>query len=536
MPNHPRPHPVLTRRTLLGASAAALAAPALAAPAASRIVRFVPFADLAIVDPIVTTTYVTRNHGYMVFDTLYGWDLAMRPHPQMAEGHTVEDDGRLVRIRLRPGLRFHDGEPVRAVDCVASIRRWAPRDALGQTLMARTEELTAEDDRTVKFRLSRPFPMLFDALAKTSPPVCFMMPARLAATDSARPITEIVGSGPFRFLADERVPGSRAVYTRFEQYVPRDDGPVEGSAGPKVVHVDRVEWTTIPDPSTAAAALQNREVDWYEWPTFDLIPMLARHPDLHVWVPDTSGLLPFLRFNHLQPPFSDPAMRRALLPAIVQADYLRASIGDDTQYWRDNVGFFPPSTPMASAAGMEVLTGPRDPAATRAALQAAGYRGEPVTLLSAQDQLVGRLLADVARDMLVRVGINVDYAASDWATLVRRRANRTPPSQGGWNVFLSSFGGLDFINPAGHPALRANGGEAYPGWPNLPAIEALRSEWLDAPDVETQKAIAAKLQIQAFYDLPYIPLGIYYQPTAHRRSLTGMISGPTAFWNLRQEG
>src|SRR5262245_27341167 len=303
----------ITRRTLLGTAAGMLAAPALAQSAAARRLRFVPFVDLAVLDPITTTTYASRNHAYMVFDTLYGTDLAGQAQPQMAEGHSVEDDGRRVRIRLREGLKFHDGAPVRAADCVASIKRWGARDGLGQTVLAVTEELAAEDDRTIRFRLARPFPLLFFALGKMTPPVCFMMPERLAATDPMRAITEAVGSGPFRFVAEERVPGSRNVYVRNENYVPRADGPIEGSAGPKRVYFDRVEWMTVPDAGTAAAALQAGEIDWVENVAWDLLPILSRRADLRIWVQDPSGTMPIMRFNHLHPPFNDARVRRALL-------------------------------------------------------------------------------------------------------------------------------------------------------------------------------------------------------------------------------
>lgn len=525
----------LTRRAALALPVAGgLARPALAQPRL-RPVRFVPFADLSVLDPIVTTTYVTRNHGFLVFDTLYGLDEDWAVQPQMAEGHAVEEDGKRIRIRLREGLRFHDGEPVRAADCAASIRRWAARDPLGQTLLARAEAVEALDDRIIGIRLRRPFPLLFEALAKTSPPICFMMPERLAATDPTRPIPEIIGSGPFRFLADERVPGAHNAYARFEGYAPRGAGRPSGSAGPKHAHVERVEWLTIPDAATTAAALQTGEIDWWEWPSFDLLPRLRRHAGIHVWVPDTSGFLPFLRFNHLHPPFDDPAKRRALLPAIVQSDFMQAIVGEDRGLWQDGVGFFPPGTAMASDVGLEALTGPRSPDAARQALAAAGYRGEPATLIGPTDLLPVKALAEVAADALGRAGVAIDLAMADWAGVVARRANRNPPAQGGWNLLLTYFSGLDLLHPAVHLLLRANGADAWPGWPTLPALESLRDAWLDAPDLAARQAIARRIQAQAFQDLPYIPVGTFIQPTAHRRDLLGMVSGPTAFWNLRRE-
>ncbi len=429
-----------------------------------------------------------------------------------------------------------------ARDCVASIRRWAARDSLGQTLLALTEALEAPDDRTVLFRLRRPFPLLFDALAKTSPPVCFVMPERLARTDPAQPIREAVGSGPYRFLADERVAGARVAYARFEGYAPRAEGEASGTAGPKRAHFDRVEWRTIPDPATAAAALQAGEADWWEFPTPDLLPLLRRRRDLLVENPDPFGLMGVLRFNHLHPPFDDPAARRALLPAVAQADYMAAVAGTDRSAWRDGVGFFPPGAPMGTDAGMEALTGPRDPGEARRALAAAGHGRARTTLIGPTDYPNVQALTEVGADMLRRVGVDLDYAPSDWATVVQRRANREPPpgnangGRGGWNILFTFFSGLDFLHPGVHLMLRANGPAAWPGWPTSPRLEELRAAWLEAADPDARRRLAAEAQRRAFADLPYVPLGQFFQPTAYQRSLTGMLKGATVFWNLRRVG
>ena len=526
----------MNRRDLLAlAATATLARPALAQGGGGAL-RFAPIADLAVIDPIVTTTYITRTHGFLVWDTLYGLDEAVRPQPQMAEGHRVEDDGRRVSIRLREGLRFHDGEPVRARDAVASIRRWGARDALGQTVLALTEELSAPDDRTILFRLRRPFPFLFDALAKTSPPVCFIMPERLALTDPSRPVTEAIGSGPFRFLAQERVSGARVAYARFEGYRPRDAGTPSGTAGPKRAHLDRIEWLTMPDAATAAAALQAGEIDWWEFPTPDLLPLLRRRATIAVEIPDPFGFMAALRPNHLHPPFDDPAARRALLPAIAQADFMTAAAGTDRAAWREGVGFFPPGTPMANDAGLAALASPRSIADARARLAAAGHAGAQVTLIGPTDYPNVQALTDVGADMFRRLGLALDYAPTDWASVVQRRANREAPARGGWNALFTFFSGLDVLNPGVHLLLRANGTAAWPGWPSSPALEALRQAWFDAPDLAAAQAIAAQIQRRAFEDLPYIPLGQFFQPTAYRRAFTGMLRGPTVFWNLRRAG
>ena len=194
----------MQRRAFL-ATTAALAAPAAVRAQTATTLRFTPQQDLVTLDPVTTTAYISRNHGYMVFDTLYGMDADFQATPQMVDGHVVEDDGRRWTLTLRDGLLWHDGERVLARDCVASIRRWAKRDPFGASLMEATEELSAPDDRTIRFRLKRPFPLLPLALGKASVPVCAMMPERLANTDPFRQVPEMIGSGPFRFKADERV-------------------------------------------------------------------------------------------------------------------------------------------------------------------------------------------------------------------------------------------------------------------------------------------------------------------------------------------
>ena len=522
----------ITRRGLMAGSATALAMPALA-QANNKLIRFIPQADLTVLDPTWTTAYVTRNHGFMVFDTLFGLDSQYKPSPQMLAGFKTEDDGKLWTLGLRSGLKFHDGEPVRARDCVASINRWAKRDAFGQTLMAVTDELSAKDDKTIVFRLKGPFPLLPTALGKTQPYVPVIMPERLAMTDAGTQVTEMVGSGPFRFRADERVPGSKAVYEKFKEYIPRDGAP-DFTAGAKVVNVERVEWTTIPDPTTAAQALMNGEQDWWDYATADLMEMLQKSRGVKVVVQEPTGQMAQIRFNQLQPPFNNPAIRRALLGAISQEDVMTAVVGTDKKMWNVPVGFFAPNTPMSSKVGLDVLSGPRDMDKVKAELKAAGYKGEKVVLLAATDFPVLKAMADVAADALKQAGMNVDYVSTDWGSVIARRAKKDPVEQGGWSAFCTAWAGADQVNPAGHISLRANGDKAWFGWPDDPKLEALRDDWFKAPDTAAQASICAQMQEEAFQSVPYIPMGQYLQPTAYRANLDGVPSGFALFWNVRK--
>ncbi|MDB5381510.1 MAG: extracellular solute-binding protein family 5, partial [Rhodospirillales bacterium] len=298
----------MQRRTLMKAAASTLAAPATLRAQSATTLRFTPQQDLVTLDPVTTTAYVSRNHGYMVFDTLYGMDGSFQATPQMVDGHTIEDDGKLWNLTLRDGLRWHDGERVLARDCVASIRRWAQRDPFGTTLMETTDELSAPDDKTIRFRLKRPFPLLPLALGKASVPVCAMMPERLANTDPFRQVPEMIGSGPFRFKADERVPGARVVYTKLDGYVPRRDGVLSWTSGPKVVHFDRVEWTVMPDSATATNALIAGEQDWQEYAYHDLLAPLRRSRNVQVRLMDPTGFVGMVRMNHLTSPFNNPEL------------------------------------------------------------------------------------------------------------------------------------------------------------------------------------------------------------------------------------
>jgi peptide/nickel transport system substrate-binding protein len=522
---------MLNRRSFVALTGAALAAPALAQGTAARTLKFIPQADLTVLDPIWTTAYVTRNHGLAVFDTLYGTDAGYAAQPQMVAGHTVENDGTLWRLTLRPGLTFHDGSPVLARDCVASIARWGKRDAMGQTLMAYTDELSAPDDRTIQFRLKKPFALLPDALGKVGSSICAIMPERLAKTDPFTQVTEMVGSGPFRFKADERVVGARVVYERFASYVPREGGEPQWTSGPKRVFVDRVEWTIIPDQATAASAMQTGEMDWWEQPPADLVPTLGT---LTTRITDPTGLIGCLRMNQLQPPFDNPAIRQVLLKIVDQTDFMQAVTGTDPKLIHVPTGFFCPGLPMASDVGLGALTGKRDYEAAKKALAAAGYKGEKVVLMGASDFPSLKALADVAADMLTRAGFNVDYQVMDWGSVVQRRAKKDPVAQGGWSAFCTFWAGLDQANPAVSAFLRGTGQSAAIGWPTSAAIEALRDRWLDAPDTAARKKLADELQQQAFTDLPYLPLGQYFNQTSYKPSLTGVLDGVPVFWNVRK--
>jgi peptide/nickel transport system substrate-binding protein len=429
----------MRRRSFLAAATAGLALPAIARAQGSSTIRFVPEADLVLLDPVVTPAAQTREHAYLVYDTLFGIDDSFQAHPQMVQGSVTENDGKLWRLTLRDGLKFHDGTPVLARDCAASIRRWGARDAFGQALMAATDEICTDGDKVITVRLKHPFPLLPDALAKPMAFMCPMMPERLAKTDPYKAVTEPIGSGPYRFKADERVPGARVVYERFAGYVPRQDGVPETTAGPKRPVVDRIEWVINPDNTTAVAALQRGEVDWVQTPAPDLLPQLRADKNITARIIAPTGLIAYIRFNQLIPPFDNPALRRAIIGAVSQADYMVAINGEDKTLWRDDVGYFCPGVPLASDAGMEALTGKRDYDAVKRAIEASGYKGERIAMMVAVDVLYLKLMGDVTADVFKKIGLNLDYQPIDWTTLVQRRIKMDPTTRAAGTCSLSTI-------------------------------------------------------------------------------------------------
>jgi peptide/nickel transport system substrate-binding protein len=466
-----------------------------------------------------------------VFDTLYGYDAQFQVQPQMVEGQRVEDDGKTWELTLRDGLSFHDGTKVLARDCVATIRRFCVRNPFGQALMKRVDEISAPSDTTIRFRLNKPFPLLPNALAEV---YCAIMPTRLAETDPMKQIPEAIGSGPFKFLADERIPGSRVVFSKNPAYIPRKDGTPSFNAGPKIVNIDRVVWTFIPDPATASAALQQGEIDWWENPTLDLIPQIKTYKDVTLAVKDTTGEMGCLRFNHLYPPFNNPAIRRIVVAAIDQHEVMEAVSGAEPSLYKTDVGLFVPGTPMASTVGVEVTRGPKDYAKLKQDLVAAGYDGQKIVILAATTIPTIWAEAQVASDMLSRIGFNIDLQSMEWGSVVQRRASREPPDKGGWNIFYTWLGGFGNISPAPNIAIRGNGTAAWFGWPTNERIEELYPQWFEAPDAAAQQKICEAMQVAFWQNPTYAPLGMYDQPTAYHSYMQDVPAGWPQFYSLRK--
>jgi peptide/nickel transport system substrate-binding protein len=527
----------LTRREFgLAAGAATLAAHGFggrARAADTKTLRFIAQSDLRVLDPIWTTAYITRNHGYMVFDTLFAIDAEFAPHPQMVGDYNLSPDKLTYQFKLRDGLGFHDGSPVRGIDCVASIKRWMARDGHGQALATVLDEIKPDGEKGLTVKLKEPFSLLLDGVGKVSSLALFVMPERLANTDPFQQVTEMVGSGPFKFVKDEFEPGHRVVYVKNTDYVPRQEPPSWASGG-KVAKFDRVEWLYIPDAMTKVAALNAGEADWWENPPLDIVPVLAANPDMTIAPSDPLENTIMVRFNHLLPPFDNVKMRQAVLAVADQADFLAALAGD-RKNWDLCPSFFTCGTPMANDAGSTALSSKRDFDKAKQLISEAGYKGEKIVVMDAVDQPVAHTQALVVGELLKKLGLNAEVQAVDWGTLVTRRASKEPIDKGGWNIFATGWVGADALDPVEELPLKTSGATAWFGWPSDDKLEALRAQWIKAATLDERKKLAAAIQERAFEVVPYIPTGQWKPVTAYHKTLKGVIQAPAfLMWNVEK--
>ncbi len=501
---------------------------------AETVLKVSLHSDLKIIDPIWTTALISTHYGYLVYDTLFSVDAELRPQPQMVDKWTVSDDKLTWTFTLRDGLEWHDGKPVTGEDCVASIKRWAAKDSMGQKLMGVVGDLSAPDAKTIKMVLKEPYGLVLDSLGKPSANVPFMMPKRVAETDPNSQITDYTGSGPFIFRKDEWKPGEKSAYVRNPKYKPRSE-PASGLAGGKRALVDRIEWITIPDQQTQVNALLNGEIDLVEIVPPDLLPLLQKDKNVKVMTVNKAGRQYELRFNVLHKPFDSAKIREAVLYALDQKPFLEANVGNP-EYFSLCKSPFPCGSPLESTKGWEdKVSG--NVAKAKELLKEAGYDGTPVVLLHQTDISGHNQLATVAKPQLEAAGFKVDLQAMDWQTLVARRTKKDPLAQGGWSAFFTSWGSPDILNPVSAAFINASCDKATFGWPCDEGLEKLRDAFAKESDPAKQKAIAEQVTLRLSAGYPtFAPLGQFTTPTAIRANLSGLLQAPSmALWNVEKK-
>src|SRR3979409_2034169 len=460
--------------------------------AAGKTLTAVMHSDLRVIDPGFTTAYITRDHGYMVYDTLLATDSNFKIQPQMADWK-VSDDKLTYTFTLRDGLKWHDGASVTAEDCVASLKRWGKNDSMVQKLMDFTASIEATDAKTITLKLKEPYGLVLEPIGKPSSLVPFMMPKRLAETPPGTPIPEQIGSGPFKFLQAEFQPGVKAVYEKNKDYVPRKE-PASWTSGGKVVKVDRVEWLTMPDAQTAVNALQSGDIDFMEQPSFDLLPVLAANKDLKIEILNKLGFQTLGRMNFLYPPFDNLKVRQAALKAINQKDVLDALVGNP-EYYKICGAFFVCGTPLATEQGSDTLIKGGGMAEAKKLLAESGYDGTPIVIMAPGDVVTLKAQPIIAAQPLRDAGFQDDLQAPHWGTVISRRASQKPVKEGGWNMFFTNWAAADVMNPIVNFAIGGTGknGGGF-GWAEDKKIEELKDAFVRATSADDQKKIAAEIQ------------------------------------------
>jgi peptide/nickel transport system substrate-binding protein len=518
----------MLRRSLLASTSLLLALPVAAQ--SPKTLRVVMQSDLKILDPIWTTAYIVRNHGFLIYDQLFALDDKLKPQPQMVDTWKTSDDKLTWTFTLRDGLKWHDGAPVTSADVIPSIKRWMDKDVIGGVLAKFTREMKAIDDKTFELVLKEPFGIMLPSLARSSSVPLLIMPKRSAETPVGQQISDTTGSGPFIFKKDEWKPGEKTVYVRNPDYKPRAEPP-SGLAGGKVAKLDRVEWMSIPDAQTAISALQQGEIDMIEQPSHDLLPEIEKDKNVEIVTLDALGATFILRFNWKQPPFNDVRYRRAAEYALNQDDFMKAVIGDP-RYYKACKAVFGCGTPFENHAGMDGIL-ESNFSESKKLLKDAGYDGTPIVLLQSTDLAVLTNLAPVAKTLLERGGFKVDLQSMDWQTVVNRRARKDPVDKGGWNISMTAAAVTLLIDPINNHYAEASGDRAQFGWPLDDEIEKLRLDFVRETDPKKQVEIAAKVQKRIMDLGVLVPLGQYVQPMARRRTVSGNLASPiTVFWNV----
>jgi peptide/nickel transport system substrate-binding protein len=526
----------LFRRSILAlavVAGASLTAPGTAL-AQDKVLRVVPHSNLAILDPIWTTAYMSRNHGLMIYDTLFGTDENARIRPQMVDTWTESPDHRLWTFKLRKGLEFHDGKPVTGEDVIASLQRWGKRDAMGSALFQFVQKMDSPSPDTFRIFLGEACGFVLEALGKPSSNVPFIMPKRIAETDAFKQIEEHIGSGPYIFKKDEFKPGDKAVYVKNTKYVPRNEPP-SGTAGGKQVFVDRVEWNlALRDAQAQVNALKKGEVDIIEALGFDFFEAAKNDPDIQLPKYANLGLQYMARFNHLHKPFDNAKVRQAAIAAMMQEPFLRAQVGVKDLY-KSCGSMFVCNTPYGSLAGSD-LQMKSNMKKAQELLKASGYDGTPIVIMKPTDLASIQKLPDVAAQLLRQAGFKVDLQAMDWQTLVGRRAKKDAPDKGGWHLFLTAWNVFDVWSPIANPTMDTRGEKSgWFGWASDDKLAALRNEFMRATDDGVKKKLADQIHARAFEIGTHAPLGEYMQPMAARKNISGFfVTNSNIYWNLKK--
>jgi peptide/nickel transport system substrate-binding protein len=499
---------------------------------AESVLRIRDVGDIQQMDPLLSTNYPMRDMAYLIWDTLFAMDDHFQVQPQMVDTYTISPDKKTYDFTLRKGLIFHDGVPVTSADVIASINRWMGKDSLGQEISKRLDKLEATGDTSFRIVLKEPFGQLLNGLGRMTAYPLFIMPERIAKTPIGEKLPALIGSGPFKFA--EWQPGVKFVVEKFEGYIPRNEPP-SNLAGGKIAKVDRIERITIPDDTSAVNALLAGEIDYVTEAPYDQLPLVESDPNLADAAKPQLGKSLQIVLNHTQPPFDNIKIRQAVQLALNQQDFMTTLLGDHKDLYQLCPAIFMCGGPYETDINSDRYMHP-SPEKAEALLKEAGYDGTPITFLHPTDQQFQRDMGTVLVQALRKVGFTVNDQQMDLASMFSRRNNKGAPSEGGWNMFLTAFGGDAMMDPLTNPYVTGACDKAFVGWPCDTELQARWKAFLLADTPEARKAAAVKIQERSNEIVTFIPMGQYYGKSAWNKSLSGMIKSPLQiYWNIEKK-
>lgn len=498
---------------------------------AESVLKIRDVGDIQQMDPLLSTNYPMRDMSYLIWDTLFAVDANFEVQPQMVGDYSVSDDGKTYEFTLRDGLMFHDGAAVTTADVIASIERWMSKDSLGLQIKKRLDKIEAIDDTSWRIVLTEPFGQLLNGLGRMTAYPLFIMPERLAKTPIGEKLPDLTGSGPFK-LADWQ-PGVVFAVEKFDDYVPRDEPP-SNLAGGKLAKVDRIERLTIPDGMSALNALLAGEIDMLTGVPYDAIALLDGDDSIEYGPRPMLGQSVQIVLNHTQPPLDNIKVRQAVQLALSQEAFMLTLLGDHDELYEICPSIFMCGAPYATDVNSErYMT--EDYEGAKALLKEAGYDGTPITFLHPTDQQFQRDMGIVLIDKLQKGGFVVDDRQIDLATMFSRRNNNGPVAEGGWNMFLTAFGGDAMMDPLTNPYVTGACENAFVGWPCDEELQANWNEFLLAGDAEARKAAAVKIQDRSNEIVTFVPMGQYSGVSAWSSKLDGLIQSPLqVYWNIEK--
>ncbi len=499
----------------------------VAAPvfAEQNVLRVVIESDPPSLDPTQSTSAVVTYFADLVYEPLFAYDSKGSVQPQLVQNYTVSEDHLKYTFTLRDGATFHDGKPVKSADVIASLERFFSKDSSGSELKKRIKALQTSDDKSFTMTLSEPYGFVLDVLAKRTPTIPYIYPAWTIAAGTGVPISDHIGSGPYIYDPQASRPGSVLTLRRNPQYAGRAE-PQDLLAGSRKGGSDVIELHSMPDSQTAANALTAGEVDFISDLDPDLVEQLQTTPGIVVGPFDPRSGTILLRFNSLTPPFNDARARRAVAMVTDQSQYFPL-VTARPEDGKECKSIFTCDSPYTNFVGSDVI-GNMDVDAAKKLVKESGYDGTPIVVLQPTDVPNLKAIALVAAQQLRSIGFNVEVAASDWATLIQRRALKVPQSEGGWNLFVTTATADQLDSPLNSLPANMNCETSWAGWPCDKVAEDIKSAFEKATSVDERKKLAADFQARILEVMPYVPAGQFVSLSAWSDKLQSIAKGPGA--------